>query len=155
MLSRIIAATIQTGVGDDDTKEARVISLHFYTNRGRNLVGQASECRLLKEKEHSRDGVLFVNVETRCFDMPLKDGNVKGLWGRSDDKEGIIWRLGVLWGDLNPVSCPAFFPLSDQQALTRIADPRRRCSERYQRNRPYHSSIHRLLKASEGSASKI
>lgn len=46
---------------------------------------------------------MFVNVVIKCFDMPLKDGNVKGLWGRSDDKEGIIWRLGIVWGDLNPV----------------------------------------------------
>lgn len=98
---RIIAATIQSGKGPKDAEEARVISLHLYTNRGRSLVAQAANCLPLGEKKHSRDGVVYTDVVIKCYDTPLKDGNVKGLWGRSDDTG--IWRLGLIWGDLNKV----------------------------------------------------
>lgn len=98
---RIIAATIQSGKVPKDAEEARVISLHMYTNRGRSLVAQAANCLPLGEKKHSRDGVVYNDVVIKCYDTPLKDGNVKGLWGRSDDTG--IWRLGLIWGDLNKV----------------------------------------------------
>lgn len=98
---RMIAATIQTGKGPGDSEEARVISLHLYTNRGRSLIGQAAKCIYLGEKKHSRDDIVYTDVAIKCYDMPLKDGDVKGLWGRSDDAG--IWRLGLIWGDLNKV----------------------------------------------------
>ena len=100
---RIVAGTLQTGkAANGSNQEARVISLHFYTNRGRNLIAQADKCLPLDKDKHSRDGVEYTNVSTKFYDAPLTAGNIKGLWGRSDDNG--IWRLGFIWGDINKVS---------------------------------------------------
>ena len=97
---RITAAIVQTGKGPDEV-EPHVISLHLYTNRGRNFVGQAAKSTYIGDQKHSRDDVTYAEVVTSAFDMPFKNGSVKGFWGRSDDTA--IWRLGVIWGDLNQV----------------------------------------------------
>ena len=102
MGERIIAATVHTGIKDFGIEEARVISLNLYTNRGRSLIGQASTCIYQgREKKHLRDDIVYRDVSIKSFDSPLKDGNLKGLWGRSDDTA--IWRLGLIWGDINKV----------------------------------------------------
>ncbi|MCJ1249394.1 hypothetical protein MMC30_006617 [Trapelia coarctata] len=102
---RIIAASIQTGKREGQT-EPCVIALQLHTNRGRSLIGQAAKCLNLGEKKHSRDDVVYTDVATQFFDMPLKDGNVKGFWGRSDDTG--IWRLGLIWGDLTKAQGDTF-----------------------------------------------
>ena len=100
---RIIAATVHTG-NPINSKEATVLSLNLYTNRGRALLGQASKCIFKGGKTQDRDGYTYNDVSIKSFDSPLKEGNLKGFWGRSDERgtDG-IWRLGLIWGDMNKV----------------------------------------------------
>ena len=102
MGERIIAATVHTG-SSVFREEPHVLSLNLYTNRGRSLIGQASKISK-SGKEQERDNCTYYNVSIKSFDSPFKDGNLKGFWGRSDEsgKTG-IWRLGLIWGDINKV----------------------------------------------------
>ena len=110
MGERIIATTVHTGIKDqNNTEEARVLSLILYTNRGRSLIGQVSKCIDQGEKKQLRDKVVYRDVSIKSFDSPLKEGNLKGFYGRSNENEDTkgwtagIWRLGLIWGDINTV----------------------------------------------------
>ena len=100
---RIIAATIHTGLNGANNR--RVLSLNLYTNRGRSLIGQASNIIDQGRKNQTRDGEDYSDVSIKSFDSPFKEGNLKGLWGRSEDRQkyGGIWRLGLIWGNMNKV----------------------------------------------------
>ena len=109
MGERIIAATVHTGIKDqNNTEEARVLSLILYTKRGRSLIGQASKCIDQGKKKQLGDKVVYRDVSIKSFDSPLKAGDLKGFWVRSDENETKgwtvgIWRLGLIWGDINKV----------------------------------------------------
>ncbi|EME41203.1 hypothetical protein DOTSEDRAFT_55095 [Dothistroma septosporum NZE10] len=93
---RIVSGMIQVG---KLYQELRVIGILLYTNRGRSFVGQASSCSYDKESnKHVRDNNEYHDVQTKFFDAPIKDGTLKGLFGRAD--HDAIWRLGFIWGDL-------------------------------------------------------
>ena len=109
MGERIIAATVHTSIKDqNNTEDARVLSLILYTNRGRSFIGQASKCIDQGKKKQLRDKVVYRDVSIKSFDSPLKEDDLKGFWGRSDENEtkgwtAGIWRLGLIWGDINKV----------------------------------------------------
>ncbi|TAQ87233.1 hypothetical protein B7494_g4480 [Chlorociboria aeruginascens] len=96
---RIIAATVTVGRGPKDATDPRLISLLLFTNRGRQLRGQAEKCSYnAAAKTHTRDGIDYHDVTIQIFDAPLHEATIKGFWGRSDDS-GIL-RLGIIWGDI-------------------------------------------------------
>ncbi|RAL08768.1 hypothetical protein BO97DRAFT_480426 [Aspergillus homomorphus CBS 101889] len=98
---RVTSAAIETGnrpnSGAGDT---RVVALYLYTNRGRHLEGVASQNRPKGQTSAMRDQVEYENLATIYFDAPFEKGTVKGFIGRSDDTHGAVWRLGIVWGDL-------------------------------------------------------
>ena len=105
---RIIAGSVETGQPVADPSEMRVTCLKLHTNQGRSLIGQATESRPQGAGRAVRDGVEFQNLSIAFFDTPLPNGCLKGFWGRSEDRAPApsgcgIWRLGFIWGDLNPV----------------------------------------------------
>ncbi|CAK1363810.1 hypothetical protein CB0940_04188 [Cercospora beticola] len=98
---KLIAGSIETGCGPDDGEQERVISLKLYTNRGRQLLGTAASSTL-SGGAHNRDGTIYLKVKTTYFDTPFQNGSLRGFWGRSTEKQssdGVIWRLGLVWGD--------------------------------------------------------
>ena len=134
---RVISGSIQTGKGPTKATEDRVIAIQLYTNRGRNLIGQAAACSYDKAKGHTRDGILYTDVKTKFFDVPLNDGNLKGLYGRAGDDA--IWRLGFIWGNLGRVS--SHIMQLDTQILTASPGRRKRRHDRL-RARPRHHGPH-------------
>ena len=67
---RITAAAITTGLRDGATEKC-VLSLQLFTNRGRNLIGQAGKVAAIDSSKQNRDGVTYASTETWYFDMPI------------------------------------------------------------------------------------
>lgn len=102
-----IAGSIEVGTPVTGGDTARcVTSIKLYTNRGRSLIATAKEDRFISETSSRRDGVEYNDLITTSWDSPLISGFIKGFWGRSNERRdnGRIYRLGILWGDIVPVS---------------------------------------------------
>ena len=99
---RIVSGSIQVGKGKEEKAEHKVIAVQLHTNRGRSFIGQAAACSFDEKTGHTRDGEVYTDVKTNFFDAQLSRSNLKGLYGRADEKA--VWRLGFIWGDLGNVS---------------------------------------------------
>ncbi|KAF2656901.1 hypothetical protein K491DRAFT_354908 [Lophiostoma macrostomum CBS 122681] len=94
---RVISASIETGVRTGDS-EKRVLAIGLFTNRGRSFLATA-RTDADNDGKYNKDGTFYEKVEVAHFDGPLEHGTFLGFFGRSDDdKEGAIWRLGLVWG---------------------------------------------------------
>lgn len=75
----------------------QILGLRLFTNRGRHLIARALHSEIDPKGAVVRDGVTYEDVKIQYIDLPFSSGTLKGFFGRSDDANGKIFRLGIIW----------------------------------------------------------
>ncbi|KNG51198.1 hypothetical protein DDE82_005910 [Stemphylium lycopersici] len=97
-----VPSSITSSTAKDTDKEESptrlVLGLRLFTNRGRHLIARALHSQL-EEKSGVviRDGVAFEDVKIQYIDLPFSSGTLQGFFGRTDDQNGKIYQLGIIW----------------------------------------------------------
>ncbi|RYN93450.1 hypothetical protein AA0119_g9487 [Alternaria tenuissima] len=97
-----VASSIASGTGkgtnEEETPTRLVLGLRLFTNRGRHLIARALHSQLgEKSGVVVRDGVTFEDVKIQYIDLPFSSGTLQGFFGRTDDQNGKIYQLGIIW----------------------------------------------------------
>ena len=101
---RITSGSIEQGVRARKGKSAQILAVRLFTNRGRQLLGQAHQSEIEESATSGKlikDGVRYEQISNIYFDSPFDKGTLKGFYGRSDDSSSSttgICRLGLIWG---------------------------------------------------------
>lgn len=97
---RINSACIEHGKRkpkDKETTRTQILGLRLFTNRGRALIARALQSKPGEKDSVFRDGIEYESVKVSYLDMPFNSGSIIGFFGKSDDTDGKIYRLGIIW----------------------------------------------------------